>query len=123
MGPHKVVVGDKESGQGAGSVEIFEPGAWPGVELVGSIEPFDELFIFPIGFTFCIEVLQPDDGALGKDTHIVGFHSGGVIGGDGTVVGGQSIGNEFAGVAGWMLRWPVAVVDECKGGFGASGFG
>lgn len=67
VGPHKVVVDDEEGGERTGSVEILEPGAWAGVELVSAVEPFDELLVFAVGFAFSIEVLQPNDGVLGED--------------------------------------------------------
>ena len=43
MRTHEVVIGDEEGGEGNGAVEVLEPGAWSGVELVGAVETFNEL--------------------------------------------------------------------------------
>jgi len=40
----EVVISDEESGKHSSAVDIFEAASSPSVELVSSIETFDELF-------------------------------------------------------------------------------
>ena len=120
---HEVVIGDEECGECAGSVEILEPGSGPCMELVGAVEPFDELFVFAVSFAFGIEVFESDDGALFEDVHSALFDGGGVVGNDGAVVGGQAVGNEFAGGTFGIFGLSEAVVDQREGRFGPACFG
>lgn len=121
--PHEVVVDDEERGERAGAVEVLEPGAGAGVELVGAVEPFDELLVFAVGLAFGVEVFESDDGPFVEDARAAFFDGCGVVGGDGAVVGGQSVGDEFAGGAFGILWGSVAVVDQREGGLGTAGFG
>ncbi len=121
--PHEVVVGYEERGECNGSVEVLEPSSWPGVELVGSVEPFDELFVLAIGFAFRIEVFQTDDGVLIENAEVAVFDGFGVVGGNGTIVGGQSVGDEFSALADGIIRRVVAAINQPKRGFGAPSFG
>jgi hypothetical protein len=73
--PHEVVVDNEECGERTGAVEVLEPVAGPRVELVGAVEPFDELLVFAVGLAFWIEVLESDDGAFVEDALAAGFKS------------------------------------------------
>ena len=117
MGPHEVVVDHEEGGERAGSVEILEPGPWAGVELVGAVEPFDELLVFAIGFAFGVEVLQADDGAFFEDACSSFFDGCSVVGNDGAVVGGQSVGDEFCRIAFRRIGLAVAAAPSPPNGW------
>ena len=96
---HEVVEGHEERGQGNDAIEVLEAGPWPGVELVGAVEAFDQLLEGAVFLALGIEVAQADDGALGEQILLGVFADCGVVGNHGAVVRGQPVGDQFGGRA------------------------
>ena len=61
MGSEEVVVSDEEGSEDGSAVDVFETAACAGVELVGTIEAFYELFKWSVLFGFIIIVRETDD--------------------------------------------------------------
>ncbi len=61
MRSEEVVISDEESGQHSSAVDIFEAASSPSVELVSSIEPFDELFQVSVFFSFIVIIAESND--------------------------------------------------------------
>ena len=63
MTSEEVVVGDKEDGESDGAIEIVKPASGAGVEFIGAIEAFDDLFESTVLGAFFIVVGQADNSA------------------------------------------------------------
>ena len=62
MFSHIVVIRDKHGGHADCSGKAFESGSWSGVDLVGPVESFNELFERTILRTCLIHVLESYNG-------------------------------------------------------------
>ena len=61
MGSQEVVVSDEEGSEHGSAVDILETAASAGVELVGTVEAFNELFQWSVLFGFIVIVREADD--------------------------------------------------------------
>lgn len=61
MRSQEVVVGDEECGQDSSAVYVFESAPSAGVELIGTIQAFDELLERAILLTFIVIIGEFDD--------------------------------------------------------------
>ena len=120
---HEVLEGHEERGQGNNAIEVLEAGPWPGVELVGAIEAFDQLLEGAVFRALRVEVAQADNGALGEQILLGVFTHSSVVSHHGTIVRGQPVGDQFDGGALRRVRRPVATVDQREGRFGLSAVG
>ena len=109
---HVVVEGDEERGQRHDTIEVLEACSWAGMELVCTVEAFDQLFEGAELFTFVIKVLQPDDGALCQQLVVVMLLRLGIVCNDGTVVRGQAVGDDFGIVALGFLWCSIGTVKQ-----------
>lgn len=66
MTSEEVVVGHEEDGQGNSAIEVLEAATGAGVELIGAVKPFDDLFELAVFSTFGVLISQADDGASFK---------------------------------------------------------
>jgi len=96
---HEVVEGHEECGQGNDPIEVLEAGTWPGMELVGAVESLDQLLEGPVLLALLVEVSQADNGTLGEHILVGVFAYSCVVCNHGAIVRGQSVGDQFSGLA------------------------